>query len=151
MSTNHLHSRLPVLALCLCALVLAAGPAAQAQTPFDAQDQADTWRRLQAQGLIRSPEPARTGATKRGEPPTPAHLHEAARNKGDDADVRCHSGQASNAPTPGAKTPAGTVAIDPAILSAHARPAREHPLACSRRSPRSLPSHVSAEDGKADT
>lgn len=131
MSTNKLHSRLPAFALCLCAMVLAASPAAYAQTPFDAQDQADTWRRLQAQGLIRSPEPARTGAAKRGEPPTPARLHEAARNKGDDADVRCRAGQASNEQTPDTTTPADTVAIDTAILSARARPAREPQLACS--------------------
>jgi hypothetical protein len=148
MPTNHLHSRLPALALCLCALVLAASPAAQAQTPFDVQDQADTWRRLQAQGLIRSPEPARTGAANRGEPSTPARLQEAARNKGGDADVRCHPGQDSKAQTPAATTPADTAAIDAAILSALAHPAREHPLACARKGPGSLPT-ASAVDRKA--
>lgn len=131
MSTNELHSRLPAFALCLCAMVLAASPAAHAQTPVDAQDQADTWRRLQAQGLIRAPEPARTRTAKRGEPSAPARLHEAARNNRDDADVRCRTGKVSNPQTPDTTTPPDTLAIDAAILSARAHPAQEHQLACS--------------------
>ncbi|HEX2082395.1 MAG TPA: hypothetical protein VHF86_02795, partial [Xanthomonadaceae bacterium] len=71
MPTTNLHSRSSIAALCLCAMVLAASPPAFAQSQWDAQDQADMWGRLQAQGLVRSPESARAKAAKRGKPPVP--------------------------------------------------------------------------------
>ena len=65
MRTKNLHPRLPATALCLCALVLAASPPAFAQNLWEAQDQADMWGRLQAQGLIRSPDAARAAMRPR--------------------------------------------------------------------------------------
>ena len=126
MRTKNLHSRLPATALCLCAMVLAASPPTFAQTVWDAQDQADMWGRLQAQGLIRSPESARAEAAKRGKPSAPARLHEA---DGDDAAGRileARSGQGSGPPTPDATALSdATVTTDAAPSSARGRPARE--------------------------
>jgi hypothetical protein len=95
MRTKNLHSRLPATVLCLCVMVLAASPPAFAQTLWDAQDQADMWGRLQAQGLIRSPESARAEAAKRGKPSAPARLHEAGRDDAAGADPRRRSGHGS--------------------------------------------------------
>jgi hypothetical protein len=80
--------------------VLAASPLAFAQTPWDAQDQADMWGRLQAQGLIRSPESARAEAAKRGKPPAPPRLHEADRDDASGADSRHRSRHGSEPRTP---------------------------------------------------
>jgi len=110
MPTTNLHSRLPATALCLCAMVLAASPPAFAQTRWDAQDQADMWGRLQAQGLIRSPESARAEAAKRGMPLAPARLREAARDDAAGADPRRRSGHGSGLRTP--PTPDATALPD---------------------------------------
>ena len=110
MPTTNLHSRLPATALCLCAMVLAASPPAFAQTLWDAQDQADMWGRLQAQGLIRSPESARAEAAKRGKPSAPARLHEADRDEAAGADPRRRSGHGSGLRTP--PTPDATALPD---------------------------------------
>ena len=101
MPTTNPHSRRPVTALCLCAMALAASPPAFAQSQWDAQDQADMWGRLQAQGLVRSPEPARADAAKRGKPSAPA-LHEANRDDAAGADLRPRSGNGSAPRTPSA-------------------------------------------------
>ncbi len=80
MPTKNASSRLSATALCLCATVLAASPPAFAQTPWDAQDQADMWGRLQAQRLIRSSEPARAEIAKRDQSSAPAPVHAAGRD-----------------------------------------------------------------------
>jgi hypothetical protein len=95
MRTKTLRSRLPAPALCLCAMVLASNPPALAQSQWDAQDQADMWGRLQAQGLVRSPESARAEAAKRGKPSAPAPLHEPDRDGAAGADLRPRSGHGS--------------------------------------------------------
>lgn len=126
MSTTNLHSRLPAITLCLCAMVLAASPPAFAQTPWDAQDQADTWGRLQAQGLIRSPESARAEAAKRSKPSAPGRLYEAGRDDAAGADPRRRSGHGSGLrtpPTPDATAlPDAEVTTDAATPSAPGRP-----------------------------
>ena len=95
MRTKNLHSRLPATALCLCAMVLAASPPAFAQTLWEAQDQADMWGRLQAQGLIKSPESARAEAAKRNKPSAPSRLHETDRDEAAGADARRRYGHGS--------------------------------------------------------
>ena len=136
MPTTNLQSRLPATALCLCALVLAASPPAFAQTPWDAQDQADMSGRLQAQGLIRSPESARAEAAKRNKLSAPARLHEADRDDAAGADPRRRSGHGSGPrtpPTPDATAlPDAKVTSDVAPTSALGRPARELQLRRSR-------------------
>jgi hypothetical protein len=133
MSTTNLHSRLPATALYLCALVLAASSSAFAQTPWDAQDQADMSGRLQAQGLIRSPESARAEAAKRGKLSAPARLHEADRDDAAGADPRRRSGHGSGPRTPDATAlPDAKVTSDAAPTSALGRSARELQLRRSR-------------------
>ena len=100
MRTKNLHPRLPATALCLCALVLAASPPAFAQNLWDAQDQADMWGRLQAQGLIRSPDAARAESVKRGKPSASPRLHEADRDDAAGADSRRRYGHGSGPRTP---------------------------------------------------
>lgn len=92
--------RSPATALCLCALLLAASLPAFAQTPWDAQDQTDMWRRLQAQGMVRPPESARTEAATQGEPSAMARFHEAGRDGATGADPRRRSGQGRPLRTP---------------------------------------------------
>ncbi len=126
MPTTNLHSRLPATALCLCAMVLTASPPAFAQTSWDAQDQADMWGRLQAQGLIRSSESTRAEAAKRGKPSAPARLHEAGRDDAAGADPRRRSGHGSGPrtpPTPDATAlPDAEVTTDASTPSAPGRP-----------------------------
>jgi hypothetical protein len=111
MLTANLHSRLPSTALCLCAMLLVSSLSAFAQTPWDAQDQADMLRGLQAQGLVRSPESARAEAAGRGEPSPLTRVHEAGRD-----DPRRRSGHGrgpGTPPRPDAK--AGTDAATPSM------------------------------------
>jgi hypothetical protein len=128
MRTTNLHSRLPATALCLCAMVLAASPPAFAQTLWDAQDQADMWGRLQAQGLIRSPESARAEAAKRGKPSAPPRLHETDRDEAAGADPRRRYGHGSGLRTPPAPDATALhdvkVTTDAAPPSAPGQPAR---------------------------
>lgn len=100
--TNPL-SRLSATALGLCAMVLAASPPAFAQTPWDVQDQAEIWGRLQEKRLIRPAEPARAETAKRAQSSTGAAVHAAGRADAAGTDPRHRSGHGTGLrtrPTP---------------------------------------------------
>lgn len=123
MSTAHVRARLPATALCLVVMMLAASPPTLAQTIWDQQDQADMFRRLEAQGLIRSPDSVRPDSSRRDSgncktcrkaerpdtQPGPDRLRESEReierDDGADADPRHIAGNGSGLhelPAPGA-------------------------------------------------